>query len=1117
MSTPADGRYELSDKKQLLLRQLMRAEGLSSRGSRSIVRRNEDGPAPLSFAQQRLWFLDQLAPGTPFYSIAQAIRYRVPLDASLLERSLNEILRRHAVLRSRIVVIEGEPRQVVTPPEHVALPVLDLRTVPEHEREAEAIRLAVGDAHRPFDMAVGPLVRASVLQLGDSDYVLLLHVHHIVCDGWSLGILFREMAQFYDAFAQRRPADLPEPPIQYADYAVWQRGWLTGPVLQEQFDYWRRQLAGLPALEMPLDRPRPPTAGYRGGHVIGRIDHDVTQALRDLGARERSTLFMVLLAGFGVLLARYSGQEDFAVGTPTAGRNRTEVENLIGFFINILVLRLDVSGEPTFRDLLGRVRSTALDAYAHQDLPFEKLVEDLQPERSLSRNPLFQVSFQLLPSQPTPASVTQNVTQLPVEKKVALFDLSLDIGEEANGLVTIWEYDDHLFTAATVERMSDQFVRLLRAIVDSPDDPIWKLPLSTQTELHQMLVQWNDTGTDGSSHASVIELWESQALLRPNAPAVIGRHETWTFGELDRQSNRLADYLGTLGVEREMRVGICLDHGLRVALAVLGVLKAGGAYVPLDPGLPQERLAFIIKDTGLRVVLTQSTSASPLPEVESCVCLDRDWPLIAKASGGQSVSRPRASDLAYVLYTSGSTGQPKGVMVEHGALADHALTVAQVYGLGAGDRVFGFAPLAFDVAAEEMFPTWACGAAVVPRVTGLVMSIPDLVRTFDDLGVTVANLPTSYWHEWSQALADGHLTCPGSLRLAVVGSEPMRPGWFAQWRTHAPQRPALIHAYGSTESVITSLLHAVPEAAVEDPVATGLPIGRPIANVQAYVLDRHQQPVPIGVPGELYLGGTRLARGYLNQPGLTAMRFVPDPFGAQPGARLYRTGDRVRYLADGALEFLGRLDQQVKVRAFRVELGEIEAVLRQHPGVQDGVVEARESTRGATRLVGYVVYRPGYHVDAIGVQQYLRERLPEYMVPSGVIALDRLPRTATGKIDRRALPTDDPVSHGTERQLPASETERMLAGIWQEVLGLGAVGRNENFFDLGGHSLLLVRVHAKLHSLFGVDLALVDMFRYPTIGTLAQHLRGDRPADDAARSRIEERARKQRAALARRR
>jgi amino acid adenylation domain-containing protein len=1033
---------------------------------------------PLSFAQQRLWFLDQLDPGNHVNNIFRAQVWRGPLDAAALQRALTEIVRRHESLRAVFPTVDGEARQRVTPAAEVPLPVEDLSGFRDEERRGRARERARAESRHAFDLANGPLFRAGLLRLAPEEHVLLLGMHHIVSDGWSMGLLFRELTVLYRAFSGGLPSPLPELPLQYPDFAAWQRDKLSGAALDTGLAFWRERLAGADTvLELPADRPRPALESFRGAIHPFSVPEADARALAALGREAGATLFMTLLAAYEALLLRVTGQADFLIGTPVAGRDRAEVEELIGFFANTLLLRARLTGNPAFRELLARVRRDTLEGYGQADVPFERIVEELRPERHLSHNPLFQTMFAL---QNLPGGAVElpglAIEPLSIERGLAKLDLTLEMAETEEGLEGYFEYNTDLFDGATIERLAASFRTLLSGLAAHPDRPVGDLPLLSNGERRWMLTGWNPAPTEEPA-VPVHRLFAGRAAQDPDAPAVLFGGGRLTYGELDRRANRLARHLQKLGVGPDVAVGVCLERSFEMAEAVLAVLKAGGAYVPLDPGYPRERLAYMIEDTGMRVLLTQDHLASNLPEGPALLRVDAGRAAWAKEGDTAPRVEIHPESLAYVIYTSGSTGRPKGVQVPHRAIANHAAAIAARYGLGPADRVLQFASLSFDIAAEEMFPTWISGAALAPRPAGLFPSFGELEAMLREHGVTVANIPTPYWHEWVTHLARTAGQPPAPLRLVVVGTEQASPERLAEWLRLTPVR--WINAYGPTETTVTATVHE-PAAGRE---TLRIPIGLPIANLQAYVLDAGLEPVPLGVVGELYIGGAGVARGYLHHPDRTAESFVPDPYSTLPGARFYRTGDRARRLPSGEIEFLGRADDQVKIRGFRIEPGEIEAALGRLPGVNECTVVVREEG-GEKRLVAYVVPAA---LQGEGLRAALAETLPSYMVPAAFVPLDALPLTPSGKVDRKALPAPEAqaepstVATGSER----SPLEEMIAGIWSEVLRLERIGDRQSFFELGGHSLLATQVISRIRESLGVELPLRVLFEAPTVAGLA--------------------------------
>jgi amino acid adenylation domain-containing protein len=1028
---------------------------------------------PLSFTQRRLWILDQLEPGSFAYNLASALRLHGALAAGALGQALAEIVRRHESLRTVFPAVEGEPLQVVLPAGERPLPLVDLAALPAPEGVAEAGRLAAEEALRPFDLTRGPLLRTVLLRLAESEHALLLTFHHIVTDGWSMGIFTRELTELYRAFAAGSPSPLRELSLQYADFAVWQRGWLKGEVLAEQLRYWSAALAGAPpVLELPADRPRPAVQSHRGGRRWLTLPRELAARLAVESRHLEVTPFMALLAAFAALLRRYAGEEDLVVGTPIANRGRHELEELIGFFANTLALRVDAAGDPPFAELARRVRRTALGAYAHQDLPFERLVDELQPERNLGQSPVFQVMF-ILQNVPPPSLELGDLTfsGMEVEEGKAQFDLTLTLMETAGELLARLEYSSDLFDAATAERLMGHFGNLVAGALAEPRARLSALPLLSDAERRELLVAWNDTRVDFPAELTVHELFEASARRTPDAVAVSCGSRSLRYRELDERADRLARRLARLGVGPEVRVGLCLERTPEMVVALLAVLKAGGAYVPLDPAHPRERLGWIVEDAGAPVLVADRGSLAALPEHRATV-VDPAEEGTDEAGAAGLPHRAGPENLAYVIYTSGSTGRPKGVEVRHRGVVNYLSSMARRPGLDERDTVLALTTLSFDIAVTELLLPLAVGARIelVDRETAA--DAERLAAVIESAGVTVVQATPA---TWTLLLEGGWAGWPG-LR-ALAGGEAL-PASLAERLLE--RVGALWNVYGPTETTVWSTLH---------PIAAGerrVPIGRPLANTTIHLVDQGGEPAPVGVPGELCIGGEGLARGYLGRPDLTAERFVPDPFGVA-GGRLYRTGDLARRLAGGDLEFLGRIDHQVKVRGFRIELGEIEAALAQQPGVARSAVVVRE---GESRLAAFLVAEPGAELEVAALRAGLKERLPDYMVPAAFATLAALPLTPSGKVDRRALsrlPLD--ASHGLageERELaaPRNEVEAILAGIWAEVLGRDRVGIHDNFFELGGDSILGIRLVARARKA-GIRFSPRNLFQHQTIAGLA--------------------------------
>jgi amino acid adenylation domain-containing protein len=1043
-----------------------------------IKRVDRSQPLALSFAQQRLWFLNQLTGSSAIYNMPAAVRLQGVLQVEVLEQVVSEMVHRHEPLRTVFAVVDEMPIQAINPPTPQLVPVIDLQNLPAAAQRAEIERLATEEAQQPFDLAQGSLLRARLLRLSAEDHVLLTTMHHIISDGWSMGVFIRESIALYMAFVEGQASPLPPLPIQYADYAHWQRQWLQGEVLEQQLDYWRQQLGReLPVLNLPTDRPRPAVQTYRGDQHAISLSTDLTSALNRLSQQANATLFMTLLAAFQTLLYRYCGQEDIIVGSPIAGRRRSELEDLIGFFVNTLALRTDLSGNPSFRELLGRVRQVALEAYTHQDIPFEKLVEELKPARDSSRSPVFQAMF-VLQNAPSAALTLPGLTLTPLSRKTATakFDLTLSLTETASGLQGSFEYNTDLFEAATIERMAGHFQTLLAGIVANPEQSITTLPILTETEHHQLLVEWNDTRVDYLQDRCIHQLFEEQVERTPDAIAVVFEEQQLTYQELNARANQLAHYLQSLGVGPEVLVGICVERSLEMLVGLLGILKAGGAYVPIDPAYPQERQVYMLQDSQVAVLLTQATLAPTFPTSQAqVVCLDANW---SDISGEKTTNLERAvqlDELAYVIYTSGSTGKPKGVLIPHRGLINCLTAMRPCFGLTDQDSWLAVTTISFDVAALELYSPLIAGARLILASRSTAADGPQLKALLNDTAATfMVATPATYF----MLLVSGWE--PNAALTILCGGEALTQDLAAQL---LPKAASLWNLYGPTETTIFSTCCKI------EPADAPISIGHPIANTQLYILDPHLQPVPLGAPGELYIGGDGLARGYLNRPQLTAERFIRHPFMDVPGSRLYKTGDLARFLPDGRVEYLGRIDHQVKIRGFRIELGEIESVLSQYPAIQHCVVVAREDQPGDRRLVAYMV--TASDPPSTGeLRSFLKEMLPEYMIPSIFITLESLPLTPNGKVDRKALPPPKMANAADAATYVAPRTflEQELAKICAQVLNLERVGIYDNFFEVGGHSLLATQVIARVQQMFQVEFPLQKLFEEPTIACLAEQI-----------------------------
>ena len=1038
------------------------------------------GPAELSFSQQRLWFLDQMEMASTTYVMPYSLRFEGSLQTGALEGALASIMARHESLRTTFADIEGRPVQIVTPVALFSLPVVKVSAEPER-----LDALMSEEIQRGFDLARGPLFRAVLYRLGPEEHVLLLLQHHIISDAWSVEVMLRELGILYRDRVSGRESTLPELPLQYRDFSRWQRGWLKGEALTHQLDYWRSHLAGAPqVLELPTDRPRPPMESHRGANHPFSIPREMVERLHALSRREGASLFMVLMAAFDVLLWRYTGQEDLLVGIPVANRGRTELEGLIGLFVNTLVVRNDLSGNPTVQELLARVRERCLNAYEHQELPLETLVEDMHPARDLSRNPLFQVML-VLQNAPEQFFTMPGLSLSPLEvdRGAAQLDLTLWVWESPEGLNGSFEYATDLFERSTIQRMAGHWRALLEAMVAAPERRISELPLLTDTERHQLVLEWNATPRDYPRNAVMQGLFEVQAARTPERVAVKVGSTGFSYAELEGRANRLAQALRARGVSRGQRVCLCLERGAEMLAAVLGIVKAGAAYVPLDPAFPAERLRFMAEDAELTLLVSSSRLAEPfgLPR-DRQLLLDTDAAALAAQSDQRltpdAVLDARPEDPAYVIYTSGSTGKPKGVVVPHRAVVNFLSSMAREPGLTADDVLVAVTTLSFDIAVLELQLPLTLGATVVIASREQAVDGRALGALLEQHHASVMQATPVTWR---LLLAAGWK--PGRGFKALVGGEALPRDLAEQLLERGVE---LWNLYGPTETTVWSTCARITDT------ANGISIGKPIANTTVYILDAQKDLCPIGVPGELCIGGDGVTLGYWNRPELTADRFIADPFSAVPGATLYRTGDRARWSNDGTLEHLGRLDFQVKIRGYRIEPGEIETAIARHPVIREAVVMAREDTPGDPRLVAYLVAEnpPEDLVEQLRAQ--LRAALPEYMVPSAFVSLEALPLTANAKIDRKALPApqanDRAIISSHEYAGPRNDLEISVAAAWEKVLGVQRVGITDNFFELGGNSLSMMRLIFEMEQATGIDISLGDILSYPTISGLMTRL-----------------------------
>ncbi|WP_165864188.1 non-ribosomal peptide synthetase [Capsulimonas corticalis] len=1053
----------------------------------AIPRRALESATPLSYTQELLWLQHQMTPGSA-YNVPRAMRLEGELDIDALSATLVDLVRRHEILRTRYMEVDGHPVQVIDADVPPMLETIDLRSLPETDREAEVAKLVYERVSRPFDLRVDRLLKATLLRLSPLENVLILVTHHIASDGWSRDVLFRELSALYDAHHRGEPAQLPEMPIQYADYAVWQRDALQGETLQKEMDYWKRKLAGAPALlELPIDYPRPTTQTFEGAIVRRHVlTHGELTRLKAIGLEEKATLFMTVLACVKTLLYRHTGQDDIVVGTPISGRDRAETQNLLGYFMNTLALRTGFSGQSTFREMLREVRSTTLGAFEHQNAPYVKLFREMNPERNFSYNPVFQVLFGFGRGATAPFTLANIIsTPFAVDRGVSKFDLTISSSEVESGLLVGFEYNTALFRPETVAAMADRMGILMKGILENPDIPIADLPLIGGAERRQLLEEWSGAQADYPAASSLQELFEAQARRTPDTVAVEFPGCALTYAQLNARANQTAHLLQSYGIGPNAPVGVLMERAPDLIVALLGILKSGGAYVPLDTAFPSERIQTILATAAATLVVTQQSLTGRLAGFEGCIVpLDHKANPLNQQDDRNPESATSPNDLAYVMFTSGSTGRPKGVAVTHASLTHYVRAAAQTYGLKSTDRVLQFASICFDTSIEEIFPCLTIGATLVVRTREMLDTLADFWKLAGEWRLTFLSLPTAFWHELARAASNHADAIPPSLRLIVIGGEKARADRLATWRKYYGQTVQIINTYGPTEGTVVAT--ACDITADE---SSEIPIGHPLPNVRVYVLDEWEQPVPRGVTGEIYIGGAGVARGYLNDAARTEERFLSSPFVS--GDRLYRSGDLGRYRADGEIEFMGRRDNQIKIRGFRIELGEIENALALHPGVADAAALAPVVDGDEHRIAVYAAPAPGGDLTGEALRTYLQERLPSYMVPAKLVILDTLPKTPGGKVDKRALPAIDwtESEETDEIQEPGSPIEEDLAAIWRDVLGLARVSPYTSFFDLGGHSLLAIRLLSEVNKAFSASLTLAEMLRAPTIHAMADLLR----------------------------
>jgi len=1039
---------------------------------------------PLSYSQQRLWFLDQLEPNSSLYNISPALILEGQLDIEALQKSFNEIIRRHEVLRTSFDKTGDNPVQVIANQLEITIKQIDFKAISPDHSESDLQSYILAESQRPFNLSEGPLLRVTLLKLSQTKHVLILVKHHIISDNWSTGLMVHELIQLYTAFSLNQSSPLADLSVQYADFAHWQRKWLKGKTLESQISYWREQLEGAPSfLEMPFDKPRPAYQTYNGDFRLFKISEANTKAIMNLARSEESTLFMVLISLYFILLQRYSGQEDILIGSPIANRNRKEIEPLIGFFINTIILRGDLSGDPTFKEFLFQVKEMTLGAYDHQDIPFETLVEELQPGRDMSHSPFFQSMFVLNNVHIEKLELPNlKLSLLEVENKSSKFDLILNVTETDSGLDCKIEFNTDLYFPETIDRMIRQYQFLLKQVLTAPETAVGELALLSTTEKEEILKRWNKADHNYAEPKSIIELIQDQTEKAPNALAIRIKKDSLTYSELNEQVDQLAVYLLKIGLKNGQIIGVSMERSVNVLVSMLAIFKAGGVYLPLDPAYPKDRLEFMLSDSRATILISDKENADSLSSV-SIESLIIDG---FKSASGESVkqtvfSKIAEKDSAYIIYTSGSTGKPKGVEITHGAMTNHCCDMRDYYHLNEDDNVLQFAALNFDASIEQILPPLISGATVIMRDTEIWDSarFSQNIKKFD---LTVINPPTAYWAQlaadWAQ---DTNMLPENRIRLVIVGGDILKPEALKLWHQTALKDVRLLNAYGPTESIITASTFPVPS----DFNGHKLPIGKPRANRRFYVLDTQKNPVPFGMPGELYIGGKALAKGYLNRPDITDERFIPDPFSELPDQRMYSTGDRVRFLPDGNLEFLGRIDFQVKIRGFRIELAEIESILDRQPQVTNSIVNALPDKQGNLRLVAYFTAKDKPQDSTLRV--YLETELPDYMVPSLFVHLDKFPIDPSGKANRRLLPTPDFSQVRTEVEFvePRTETEQILVDMVKSILQVDRVGIMESFFDLGGQSMMATQVVSRIRESFDVELSLRAMFERPTVEGIA--------------------------------
>ena len=1075
------------EKRALLMRQLKnknnKGVGEAPRAPYHIPRVKHSGKAPLSYAQQRLWFLDQLEPGSPLYNLHLSLRLKGRLDRESLQKALNIIISRHEALRTVFRMEGDEAYQIILPEYEQELRIRDLAHLPEAEREDESRRMIVEEARIPFELSESPPLRLYLLRLDEEDHVFFMIIHHIIIDGWSLGVFNQELGQLYNAYCKGEAASLPELPIQYADFSEWQRQRLQDESLDKEIEYWRHKLEDAPPLlELPTDNPRPGVKTINGARISALLPEELTQKLQALCQKEQVTLFMTLLAAYQVLLSRYSGQNDIVVGSPIAGRTQSETEALIGFFVNSLVLRTNLSGNPSFADLLRRVQETALEAYDHQNIPFEKLVEKLNPERNLSYTPIYQVAFAFQNMHINPLSLDGlDVSTLEIDRGTATFDLSLFVLNTGQGLKILMEYNTDLFEHVTIERMLGHYQQLLKGIAANPEQPIGMLPLLTHDEEVMMLDEWNRTQADYPREKTLVQLFEQQVVSTPDNIAVSSSERSFTYAQLNERANQLAHQLIEQGVKPGSIIGLCLTRSTEMFVGILGILKAGAAYLPLDPDYPHERLQFMIEDCKVSKIITVEAYQKLVSDFHTKpICIDSGWHEISGYSNKNPDVSIEPGDLCYIIYTSGSTGMPKGVLIEHGNIVHSTIARMQYYPEHV-EKFILLSSFSFDSSVAGIFWTLCQGGTLFLPEQGAEKDLHQIAALIEQERPShMLCLPSAY----GMLLETADSAQLASLKTMIVAGESCPPALVRKHMEKLPET-TLYNEYGPTEGTVWSTVYKIDP---NRPPQLAVPIGRPIQNVQAFVLNQDLQPAPIGVTGELHIAGAGLARGYLNNDVYNRTKFIKTSLPGQKNRiRLYKTGDLVRYQKDGNIVFIGRVDSQVKIRGYRIELGEIEAVLTSHPKIKDAAVIAREDRPGDKRLVAYVIQRSGHKLEHSSITSFLEEKLPAYMIPQAYVFLDKFKLTPNGKVDRNSLPSPSEETASLSRQYvaPTTESEQLLTDIWADVLNLERIGIKDNFFELGGHSLLGVHLLNNVEKATGKRLPIAALFKAPTIEAMA--------------------------------